>query len=85
MKAFMVFSMVLLFFFSCGQPTDKNILEREIFATEKSFEKMCEKNLSLREFFILSGKDKKIIVGSMCGINFSNKYFLVIISNRKVK
>ncbi len=44
-----------------------------------------ENNLSLREFFILSGKDKKIIVGSMFGINFSNKYFLVIISNRKVK
>ncbi len=65
MKAFMVFSMVLLFFFSCGQPTDKNILEREIFATEKSFEKMCEKK-ELQKLFIfllmivLLSKDKTI-------------------------
>ena len=60
MKAFMVFSMVLLFFFSCGQPTDKNILEREIFATEKSFEKMCEIK-GIAEAFYFFADDRAVI------------------------
>lgn len=60
MKASFVFSMALLFFFSCGQPTDKNILEKEIFATEKSFEKMCAEK-GVAEAFYLFADDSAVI------------------------
>ncbi|MFZ1279724.1 MAG: nuclear transport factor 2 family protein [Ignavibacteriaceae bacterium] len=82
MKASFVFSMVLLFFFSCGQPTDKNILEKEIFATEKSFEKMCaEKGVAEAFYFfaddsaVIKRENDTLIIGKENIKNYHNNDF----------
>jgi ketosteroid isomerase-like protein len=82
MKASFVFSMVLLFFFSCGQPTDKNILEKEIFATEKSFEKMCaEKGVAEAFYFfaddsaVIKRENDTLIIGKGNIKNYHNNDF----------
>lgn len=82
MKASFVFSMVLLFFFSCGQPTDKNILEKEIFATEKSFEKMCaEKGVAEAFYFfaddsaVIKRESDTLIIGKENIKNYHNNDF----------
>lgn len=60
MKVLFAFLMALLFFFSCDQQIDKNILEKEIFATEKSFEKMCAEK-GIAEAFYFFANDSAVI------------------------
>jgi hypothetical protein len=54
MKALFVFSIASLFFFSCDQQRDKNVLEKEIFAKEKSFEKMREEKGIAEAFYFFA-------------------------------
>lgn len=60
MKALFIFSIASIFFFSCNQPTDKNIVKKEILATEKSFEKMCEEK-GIAEAFYFFADDNAVI------------------------
>jgi ketosteroid isomerase-like protein len=82
MKAFFVFSMTLLLFIACNQPTDKNIIKDEIFNTEKSFEKMCaEKGIAAAFYFfaddsaVIKRENDTLIIGKENIKNYYSKDF----------
>ena len=82
MKVFFVFSISIFLLMACNRPPDKNILEKEIFNTEKSFEKMCaEKGVAEAFYFfaddsaVIKRDNDTLIIGKENIKNYHNNDF----------
>jgi len=65
----------LILIFSCSKPTDKEAVKRQIFNTEKSFEKMCAEK-GIAEAFYFFADDRAVI---------KRQNDSLIIGNEKIK
>lgn len=60
MKKFFLFGVVLVLIFSCNTSVEKESLIKEIFNSEKAFEKMCAEN-GIAEAFYFFADDNAVI------------------------
>ena len=60
MKSIMVLSLLIVFFTSCQKLLNKEQVKREIFQTEKAFEKMCAEK-GIAEAFYFFAADSAVI------------------------